>query len=92
VVASLRSQHALRQRLAKTELVQTQKAQRESQTVRHQAVADPGAYERMEALVDKAKASELARKQEVRRVTKHRASLRKGGLNEIQVCLTNLQL
>lgn len=90
VVASLRSQHALRQRLAKADLAQTQKTQREALTVRHEAVADPEAYDRMEALVLKAKESEEARKQEVRRVAQHRASLRKGGLNEIQELVTEL--
>ena len=54
--------------------------------VRHKAIPDPAAYDKLEGAVMKAKQRKTKKVEEIRRIAQERASLRKGGLNEVQVC------
>jgi hypothetical protein len=90
LMTKLRMAHKQRQHAANDVHEQAAQAKLESMTVKHKAIPDPSAYDKLENIVLRAKASQVKKVEEVRRVIEDRASLRKGGLHEVQEMLSVL--
>jgi len=86
----LRQRHALRTRAQNSEKVELLKSLVERLTIKHEAVPDPDAYNKLEAEVLRAKQEQQAKLEQMKQIAVQRASLRKGGLNEVQELLTVL--
>ncbi len=90
LLARMRAQQASRQQVEATSRVNAQKALVQRLTVKHKAIPDPDAYDKLEQVVLKAKAAHEAKLESQRQLQTARASLRKGGLNEYQELVTVL--
>lgn len=90
LIARLRASHASRTQQASAELIDQQKSLLEKLVVKHMALPDPDAYDKLEQVVLKAKAAHAAKLESLKKVQTARASLRKGGLNEVQELVTVL--
>lgn len=90
MVTRLRAKHMAQTRTEADARASAQKAMVNKLTVLHQAVPVPDAYDQLEQVVLKAKAARAQKLESMRMRKVARASLRKGGMDEVQELVTVL--